>query len=132
MKLESFLQKQVINYLVDKGWHVIRINSGSYSVEDKKRRYIAFYKQFSIYFDTMGVNAKKIYSSAGMVDLIAMKNNVALQIEVKQPSGKQNMAQKTYEQITTKHGNDYYIIRDIQELRDLLNSRQVQSQIAYK
>lgn len=125
MKLESFLQKQAINYLVSKGWHVIRINSGSYSVEDKKRRYIANYRQHSLHLDIMGTDIKKKYSSAGMVDIIAIKNNRILQIEIKTPKEKQRPSQIIYEQITTKHGNDYYIIRDIQELRDLLNSGQL-------
>ncbi|KKN79230.1 hypothetical protein LCGC14_0342470 [marine sediment metagenome] len=121
MKHESLIQTQCINFLVNKGWHVIRINSGSHTRKTgDKKRYIAYYRQFSCHLDIMGANAKKTYSSAGMTDLLAFKNNRVLQIETKKPHGMQRMTQMTFETITNKHGNDYYIIRDISELRKLL------------
>ena len=67
---EHELQNKIIDYLVKTGWEVIRVNS--VAKNQKSKAYI--YKNINV--------------SAGLPDVLALKGNKYLWIEVKTPTGK--------------------------------------------
>ncbi|WP_158302933.1 VRR-NUC domain-containing protein [Syntrophus aciditrophicus] len=54
--------------------------------------------------------------------LIFLKNGRCAHIEVKNEKGKQNEAQKEYEQAVTDLGHDYHVVRSVEQVEQLLNS----------
>lgn len=107
-KTEHTLQNAIEDYLVFKNWLVIRINSGAIKTDNG-------------FFRCYKVIAKNCNMTAGISDLIAMKNGKVLFIEVKTDKGKQTEFQKEFQKVCLKHNQTYLIIRNIDELIKIEN-----------
>lgn len=105
---EHALQNAIEDYLVLKNWLVIRINSGAVKTDNG-------------FFRCYKVIAKNCNMTAGISDLIAMKNSKVLFIEVKTDKGKQTEFQKEFQKVCEKFNQTYLIIRNIDELIKLEN-----------
>jgi hypothetical protein len=58
----------------------------------------------------------------GRSDMVYYKNGTAIMIEFKNEIGKQLPEQKKWEELITKSGFQYHIIRSIDEFRNLITS----------
>lgn len=103
---ENAIQRQCINYLLSKKWAVIRFNSGAVKYGD---RFVEFYKIMN--------NGE----SKGLSDLMAIKNGYAIFIETKTVKGRQCESQKEFETLCKEFGNNYYTIRDLNDLIGILD-----------
>ena len=52
----------------------------------------------------------------GIPDIIAIKNNRVLFLEIKRPKGKQSEHQKNFQLFIEGHGGEYYIVRSLDDL----------------
>ncbi|MGL5614513.1 VRR-NUC domain-containing protein [Cetobacterium sp.] len=105
---ESEIQSSIIDYLQileNKGKIFFqRINNTP--VYDPK------YKQFR----SMPKGSKK-----GFPDILVIKAGKTIGIEVKTPIGKQSKEQKEIESKFKQHGQEYYIVRSLDEVIEILN-----------
>jgi len=102
MKTESEIQKEIGKHLVEIGYLAVRINT---IVK-------GFLKSYWI------INNGKC---SGFPDIVAFKNNRFLLIEVKDHKGVQKPTQNVFQKLCEKTGNDYHIVRSLEELKELLN-----------
>lgn len=58
---------------------------------------------------------------SGVSDLIVLQPGRVLFIEVKTPSGRQSKTQLRFENIVSKLGFKYFIVRSLDEFKDLVN-----------
>lgn len=59
---------------------------------------------------------------AGSPDFIVFLNNGrTIHLEIKNEKGKQNQAQKDYEEKVTKLGHSYFLARDVNQVEEILN-----------
>ena len=56
----------------------------------------------------------------GRSDLVFYYSGMAHHIEIKLPEGRQSDAQKRWQQLIEKHGFKYYVIRSLDEFKELL------------
>jgi len=98
---ESVVQKSIIQYLILKGWLVIRINSGCRSDNN------SFVRFYTI------ENSKK---SSGVPDLIAFKGGKHLLIEVKRVGGKMSNNQIEFRKLAEVKGENVYCVDSIEQV----------------
>lgn len=101
MKTESEIQNEILDYLTDSGYLTTRINT-------IKNGYRRSYKVH---------NTKKC---AGFPDILAIKDNRALLIEVKDHKGQQKKSQKDFEKVCSQTGNDYYVVRSLLDVKNII------------
>lgn len=101
---ESIVQKQIIQYLILKGFLVIRVNSGGVAGSyNGKKRFIRYY---------MIENTKE---SAGLSDLLAFYKSVPYFLEIKTGKYKQTEKQKDFETLCQKRGLKYHVLHSLEE-----------------
>jgi hypothetical protein len=97
---EADIQDEVIKHLKSRGWLVIRMNSGSFKVND---RYFRAY--------ILENNGR----SDGFPDLLAFKRDRYLLIEMKRPGTYQSPEQKIFEQMCAERGVGYHVVRSVED-----------------
>lgn len=103
---EKEVQRQCILLLMHSGYLVLRINSGSMMIN--KRLFRAYIVEN---------NGK----SAGMSDLLALKGNRALLIEVKKgKGGKLSRNQNEFIELAERCGVKVHVVKDLEELENIL------------
>ena len=104
-KTEAEIQTEIQNYLASKGYLVTRINT----IKNGWR------KSYRI-----ANNGK----CSGFPDVLAIKDNKALLIEIKDAKGDQKPTQKVFEKLCKETGNSYYIARSVLEVENILELEQ--------
>ncbi len=105
---EALLQDAIMKYLKSNNWQVIRINS-SVMISDKGypiRSYLIY---------GLGM-------SAGFSDLIALKKDRFLLLEVKTKTGRLTQTQKKVKANFELQGINYHVVRNVSEVQDIINS----------
>lgn len=81
-------------------------------------------KQIKEYLQYTGWFVVKIHQSLGsyrgIADLYALKNGRHLWLEVKTPNGRQNEHQKQFERDVKAHGGEYYVVRSVEDVVEIL------------
>lgn len=104
---ENAIKNQIIDYLTRTGWLVIRINSGSASSDDK-RRFVSFVRWFC---------SGHASRTAGVSDIIAIKDGIMLSVECKRPGGgKLSDAQKQFLAEWAEHGGAWCVAQSIEDV----------------
>lgn len=98
---ESSIQKDIVKYLLLKGWLVIRINSGCRVDKDS---FVRFY------------TIENTGKSAGVPDLIAFKGEKHLLIEVKRVGGKMSASQIEFKKLAESKGETVYCVSSIEQI----------------
>jgi len=52
----------------------------------------------------------------GIPDIIAIKNNRVLFLEIKKPGGRQSIHQKQFQKDIEEHGGEYYVVKSLDDL----------------
>ena len=96
--LEKQVERAIREYLAFKGWLTIKSDSGLVNRKDGKPR-----------------------QEAGIPDLIALKGDRAIPIEVKTPRGQLSQAQRRYHQTAVdEYGVRVFVVRCIEDAERLL------------
>ena len=66
------------------------------------------------------VNLKKEGVRAGVSDLVVVMYGRIIFLEVKAPKGKQQPSQKEFEEEVKKRGFEYYVVRSIEDVQEIL------------
>lgn len=101
MKTEAEIQTEIQNYLASQGYLVTRINT----IKSGWR------KSYRI-----ANNGK----CSGFPDILALKNNKALLLEIKDNKGGQRATQKDFEKLCKETGNSYYLARSVLAVQEIL------------
>lgn len=109
---ESDVQSAIIDALRKFGWMVVRINSGSFR---EKERYIKTYHIFG-----------SSTPNAGFPDLLAMKNERTLFLEVKNSKGKVTDAQQEFRSMAADYGVTTHVVRSVDEVLYLIQKNNTQ------
>ncbi len=109
-KEESDIQKAIQKYAMLKRWLVIRINSGHLSADSR------VFRSYIIANTNM---------SAGLADLLLIRDGVHLFLEVKKPKGRVSPAQKQFAQLCEKYGANYHIVKSLADAQDILQQFEV-------
>lgn len=104
MKSEAELQKSIVEYL-KKNYPQVLVFSVPNEATYRRRHYF-----------------KKLGMLSGVSDLILVFLNGILFIECKTPRGKQSIEQINFHKRIEVLGFKYYIIRDLEEMKELLNN----------
>lgn len=107
---ESEIQSSIIDYLqlLEKQGKLFLHRVNNMGVYDPKRKaYRVFPK-----------GAKK-----GFPDIIIIKNGLFIGLEVKTGQGKQSNNQKEVEKELKKHGADYYVVRSLDDVIEIVGGR---------
>lgn len=102
-KTESQIQTEIQNYLALKGYLTVRVNT-------IQRGWKKSYR--------IANNGK----CSGFPDILAIKNNNSLLIEVKDEKGKQEPTQKSFQRLCEHTGNNYYIARSIEDVDKIIGA----------
>lgn len=105
---ESEIQSKIVEVLKMKKYLVVRINSGMRAIG---KRMIRFYQ-------IMNNGA-----TAGFPDLIAIKNNKILMIEVKSKTGKLREAQKDFIKLAAIFGNSILVTDSWEEVLNYVEQK---------
>ena len=113
--LENDIQRQIANYLIFKGFDVVRYNGMSVTKQNKNKsnRFIASYYYYN-------ANMR-----SGHPDLIAYKNNYALMLEIKKQKGKLTENQKIFHKCFKQNGNMIYVVRSIEDVDKILKELEI-------
>lgn len=106
-KTEAEIQTEIQNYLASQGYLVTRINT-------IKNGYRKSYR--------IGNNGK----CSGFPDILALKDNKALLLEIKDDKGEQKPTQKVFEKLCKETGNSYYIARSVLGVKEILKLEEQQ------
>ncbi len=109
-KEESDIQKAIQKYAMLKRWLVIRINSGHLSADSR------VFRSYIIANTNM---------SAGLADLLLIRDGVHLFLEVKKPKGRVSPAQKQFAALCEKHGANYHIVKSLADAQEILQQFEV-------
>jgi Holliday junction resolvase len=101
MKTESEIQNEILDYLTDSGYLTTRVNT----IKSGWRR------SYKVH------NTKKC---AGFPDILAIKDNQSLLIEVKDHKGQQKKSQKEFEKVCEQTGNNYYVVRSLTDVKEII------------
>lgn len=101
MKTESEIQNEILDYLTESGYLTTRINT----IKSGWRR------SYKVH------NTKKC---AGFPDILAIKDNQSLLIEVKDHKGQQKKSQKEFEKMCKETGNNYYLVRSLTDVKEII------------
>lgn len=104
MKTEAELQKNIINY-IHQNYPQILVFSVPNEATYKRRNY----------FHQLGM-------LSGVSDLILVFLNGIIFIECKAPKGKQSIEQINFQKRVEALGFKYYIIRELDEIKEILNN----------
>jgi hypothetical protein len=105
---ESEIQSKIVEVLKIKKYLVVRINSGMRAIG---KRLVRFYQ-------IMNNGA-----TAGFPDLIAIKNNKILMVEVKSKTGKLREAQKDFISLAAKFGNSILVTDSWEEVLNYVEQK---------
>ena len=86
----------------------IKLTENDVKHQVKDYLYLKGYFHFPI---LQGLGARK-----GIPDIIAIKNNRVLFLEIKSPKGKQSEWQKQFQELIEGNGGEYYIVRSLDDL----------------
>lgn len=118
---ENQIKKAIIEYLVYRGWLVLRINSGAAAgqYEDKqghtKKRFMRF-----VHWHALGVTF--IEGQAGVSDLLAIhQDRPPLIIETKRPGKTPTEAQKRFMAAWAEHGGDWVVAESVDDVQEALS-----------
>lgn len=106
-KTESLIQSEILMWLHRLGFIAVRINTLTKG----------FLRSYYI------ENTKKM---AGFPDILALKNNQAILIEVKKEGGIQTPSQKEFEKVCKKTKCDYYIVKEAKEILKIIRERDLE------
>ena len=95
IKKEAPIQKEILNFLVSKGYLTIRFNSGVIKTEK------IFFRSYII-----ANNGK----SSGLPDIIAFKDDNFLMFEVKEPNGTMRKTQENFSDFISRYGIKTYTV----------------------
>lgn len=104
MKQEAELQKSIVNYIHQNYPQLLVFSVPNESTYRRRN-----------YFHQLGM-------LSGVSDLILVFLNTVLFIECKAPRGRQSIEQINFQKRVEALGFKYYIIRDLEELKELLNN----------
>jgi len=97
--LEKHIQKQILDYLSYRPGKYWRQNTGAMVAEYKgRKRFMKF-----------GIN--------GCADITGVKDGRRVEIEVKQPKGKQSESQKQFQELIESQGGLYVLARSLEDVR---------------
>ena len=105
IKKEAPIQKEILNFLVSKGYLTIRFNSGVIKTEK------IFFRSYII-----ANNGK----SSGLPDVIAFKNNNFLMFEVKEPNGTLRNSQKDFNDYVKRFNIKTYTVKSWVDVLEIL------------
>lgn len=105
---EAAVMRAVEQALTLRGWLVVRMNSSQMPVGES--RWLRAYHIIG-------------FGSAGFPDLLALKGNQALLIEVKPPHGRINENQERFSRFAAAHGVIVHVCRSAADAFDLLDER---------
>ena len=108
---ESDIQNDICTLLISKGFLVVRINGGSYKIDDK-RYFRAYYIK----------NLPYTYQSSGMPDIVAYKSNMTVFFEVKK-NGKMKTSdsQERWIKLCKDYKVNTYVVSSLKDVIDILN-----------
>lgn len=104
MKSEAELQKSIVEYL-NKNYPQVLVFSVPNEATYRRRNY----------FHKLGM-------LSGVSDLILVFLNTVLFVECKAPRGRQSVEQINFQKRIESLGFKYYIIRDLEELKNIINN----------
>lgn len=104
MKQEAELQKSIVEYL-NKNYPQVLVFSVPNEATYRRRNY----------FHKLGM-------LSGVSDLILVFLNGVIFIECKAPKGKQSIEQTNFQKRVEALGFKYFIIKDLEELKDIINN----------
>ena len=105
LRIEKDIQDNIIKYLLEQKCLVLRVNGVSRG------------KVSSYYLRNSGRTLKK-----GFPDLFVMKNGYSIALEVKTPSGRQNEAQVTCQEMFKEVNINYYVVSEVETVQCILMS----------
>ena len=118
MKLESIkkMSESKIKALSNKSEFTIQVEIVDYC---RKNNIICF----SVPNEATRNNSKYIKSGvlAGVSDLIVLNNGRTYFVELKDYKGKQSDKQKEFEKIVSLQGFEYYIVRSLEEFKNIIH-----------
>lgn len=103
---EHQFQNQVISFLLYSNYLVIRFNSGAAFFKDRLVRYYFIHNN---------------HSSSGLADVMAIKNNRTIFLEIKTKTGKASASQIAFKKLCKNHHIEYYIINSLTQLEGIIN-----------
>ena len=103
---EQILIDEIAKFLINKNYLVIRVNSSFMQIENSKR----FLRGYIIYNSG---------ASSGFPDLLALKNNKYLLLEIK-ATGTLSENQQKFKQLCEEKYVKYNIIKNLDELKNIL------------
>lgn len=104
MKSEAELQKSIVEYL-NKNYPQVLVFSVPNEATYRRRNY----------FHKLGM-------LSGVSDLILVFLNTVIFIECKSPKGRQSVEQNNFQKRVEALGFKYYIIRDLEESKNIINN----------
>ena len=104
---ERKIERAILDYLSWSGWLAIKFNSGVIMNPYNNAPFHAY-------------KIANTNSSAGMCDIFAAKDGKLLFLEVKTDVGRQSKSQKDFERLCSKTGNDYRVVRSLDEVIELI------------
>jgi len=103
---EQILIDEVAKFLINRNYLVVRINSSFMQIENSKR----FLRSYIIY---------NTGASSGFPDLLALKNNKFLLLEIK-ATGYLSETQQKFKQLCETKNVKYNVIKSLEELKNIL------------
>jgi len=88
----------------------LKIKVTENDVKKQVKQYLSLKGYFHFHI-LQGLGAYK-----GIPDIIAIKNNRVLFLEIKRPGGRQSDYQKQFQADIEGHGGEYYVIKSLDEL----------------
>lgn len=104
-KSESQIQAEIVNYMIDKNFLTIRINSLCTRINNRFLR--------SYYIQNNG-------KSTDLPDLLCLKNSKGYLIECKSAKGKLSDGQKQFIELAAKHGIEVITARSVSDVENYL------------
>jgi hypothetical protein len=97
---EKYIQGQIVRFMLQRGWLVIRFNSGVKAGD-------SYFKAYTI--ENSGANA-------GVSDLICFKAGKHLFLEVKSATGSLRPTQKAFMDLASQCGEAVFVVRSVEEV----------------
>lgn len=107
---ESEIQSSIIDYLM------LLENQGKLFLQRVNNT--AIYDPIGRKFRSLAKGTKK-----GFPDILILKDGKCIGLEVKTNVGKQSKEQKEMEKLMKEHGADYYVVRSLDEVIEIIGGR---------
>jgi len=88
----------------------LKIKISENDIKKQVKQYLSLKGYFRFHI-LQGLGAYK-----GIPDIIAIKNNRVLFLEIKRPGGRQSDYQKQFQADIEEHGGEYYLIKSLDDL----------------